>query len=241
MSITDIRKTTLQCINEVRRKRGLKEVDNLTQDSQSTMSLDFLNDVVAEISDYGDWDETVVTANITTQTSVADYAIQVVTSGSNVAVVKSIKDMYFGSAGSPLFFIDEAQMRLFQRAPRYGQPAQYTVFGTDVNGNPQLRLTPIPATNQGGIGVLSVRVHTQPPIYVAGDEAVLVPFNSRIVVQGLYAACVLDEEGGSPTPHYQAIRQLFEKMMKDTYQRFHGDTGRYRRFVPGSRRFRRGR
>lgn len=241
MAITDIRKSVLQTLNEVARKRGLSEVSTLDQNSWSTQALDFLNDVVSVISDFGDWDELIVTANTSCISSAQDYSIEYPTAAS-AAVIKNVKDIYFGSAGTPLTMISQDQMRLLSRAPRYGQPAQWTIYGTDSNGNPTVRVTPIPASNQGGVpGLLSIRAYQNPPLYKAGDEAVIIPLNSRIVVQGLLAAAILDEEGGSPTDHYTREQQIFEKMMKDSYSRFHSQSGRYRRFVPGSRRFRRGR
>lgn len=240
MAVTDIRKTVLQTINEVAVKRGLQVVTSLDANSWSVQALFFLNDVVAEISDYGDWDELLVTANTSCISSAQDYSIEYPTAVS-AAVIKNIKDVYFGSAGVPLFMINQDQMRLLSRAPRYGQPAQWTIYGTDSNGNPTIRVTPIPATNQGGIpGLLSIRAFQNPPLYKEGDENVIIPLNSRLVVQGLLAAAILDEEGGSPTDHYTRERQVFDKMMKDSYSRFHSQSGRYRRFVPGSRRFRRG-
>jgi hypothetical protein len=240
MAITDIRATCLDILNEVRIKRGLRVVETLDQDSQVIEALGFLNDVVAEIADYGDWDETLVTANTSTQSSVKDYSINY-PSVASAMVIKSIKDVYFGSAGSPLMFIRQEEMRLLDRSPRFGEPRQYTIYGTDTNGNPILRVTPTPAASYPtSMGALSIRAHTIPPMYVAGqDEATIVPFNARLVVQGLLAACILDEEGGSPTDHYTKSRQVFDNMLKSTYGRFKSNSGRYRRFVPGSRRFRR--
>lgn len=239
MSITNIRLSVLSTVNEVRLRRGLSEVSDLDQDSQSRMSVKILNDVVARISDYGDWNETLVSANITTQSSVSDYSIAVPTSGSNVAVIKTVKDIYNGSAGVSLFFVSQEQMRLFQRIPNYGEPRQYTIFGTDDVGNPLLRVNPIPSTSQGGIGTLSLRCHSEPPVYTVDDGAVIIPFPSRLVVQGLMAGAILDEEGGSATDHYTRENEIFLSMLKENYNRFKADVGRYRRFVPGSRQFRR--
>lgn len=240
MAITDVRLSVLDTVNEMRRRRGLRVVSDLAQDSQSIVSVKILNDVIAEISDYGDWNETLVSANVTTISSANDYSLSVPVSGSQVAVVKTIKDIYEGSAGVPLFFISQEEMRLIQRVVNYGPPRQYTVWGTDSNGNPVVRVNPVPSTTQGGVGYLSVRLHTQPPTYTTDDGDVVIPFTSRMVVQGLVAESILDEEGGSPTDHYSRERQIFDTMLKVDYNRFKADVGRYRRFVPGSRRFRRG-
>ena len=55
--LADTRKTFLQTFNEVRRKLGLNDVSTLDQDTQSRAMIDFTNDVLAEISDFGDWQE----------------------------------------------------------------------------------------------------------------------------------------------------------------------------------------
>lgn len=243
MTIASTRLTTLQIVNEVRRRRGLQQVSTLGADSQSISATDILNSVISEISDYGDWNETLVTANVTTQSSVRDYTVRVVSSGSEMAAIKTVKDIYFGVSadnlnGTPLNFISQNDMRLFDRYFNPGEPRQFTVFGTDSSGNPIVRVTPTPVSAQG-MGVLSCRVHTIPPLYTTSDNTAVVPFNSRMVVQGLLAACILDEEGGSQTDHYQREYTTFQNMLKLTYNRFTSDVGRYRRFVPGSRRFRR--
>ena len=156
MAITDIRKTVLETINEVARKRGLSEVDNLDQNSWSRSALDFLNDVVAEVVDFGDWDETLVTANTSCQSSAQDYTINYPSSAS-ADVIKNVKDIFLGSGGTPLFMINQDQMRILSRVPRFGTPAQWSIFGADSNGNPIIRVTPIPVAGQGAGQVLSIR------------------------------------------------------------------------------------
>ena len=119
MSIASTRLTVLQTVNEVRR-RGLSEVAFLAKDSNSILMLDLLNNVVADISDFGDWNETLATANVTTQSSVRDYTIRIAASGSEALAIKAIKDIYFGVSadsmnGTPLNFISQTDMRLFDR------------------------------------------------------------------------------------------------------------------------------
>jgi hypothetical protein len=239
MAITDIRLSVLSTVNEVRRRRGLGVVSSLNQDSQSRESVNELNNVVSEISNYGDWNETLASANVTCQSSVADYPIVVQSSAAAaVQVIKTVKDIYFGSGGAAMFFVSQADMRVYSRNTTYGEPRQWTIWGTDSNGNPVIRTNPAPDTNSAG-EVLSLRIHVQPPVYTTDDDDVLIPFTSRTVVQGLLAAAILDEEGGSQTDHYTRERMLFDTYMKEDYNRFKGDAGRYRRFVPGSNRFRR--
>jgi hypothetical protein len=242
MTISSVRLTVLQTVNEVRRRRGLQTVSTLGADSQSTAAVDILNGIIAEISDFGDWNETLVTANVTTQSSVANYAISIPASAGEIMGIKTIKDIFFEATatpnGVPLMFVSQEDMRMFGRVFSPGEPRQYTVFGTDAFGNPMLRVNPVP-TSAAGLGVLSVRAHVQPPLYTTADNSVVIPFNSRLVVQGLLAACILDEEGGSPTDHYTREYSLYQEMMRESYNRFKADVGRWRRFVPGSRRFRR--
>lgn len=239
MAITDIRLSVLATVNEVRIRRGLSVVSSLDQDSQSRMAVKLVNDVVAEISDYGDWNETLVSANVTCVSSVRDYSIIIQSSASApVEIVKTVKDIFFGTAGAAMFMISQEEMRLFNRNVGPGSPRQWTIYGSDANGNPVIRVNPMPNAQAAG-SVLSMRVHTQPPLYTTDDNDVIIPFNSRLVTQGLAAACILDEEGGSPTDHYTREEQIYQDMLKETYNRYKADAGRYRRFVPGSYRYRR--
>ena len=74
-ALTDIRKTNLELVNEVRRKLGMATVTNTNSDSESRSMVDYLNDVVQEINDYGNWKELLRETIVTASTSVSRYTI----------------------------------------------------------------------------------------------------------------------------------------------------------------------
>jgi hypothetical protein len=227
MAITDIRQTALQIINEVRRKLGLRTVSALSDDSQAIVLTDHLNDIVAEISDFGNWQESLVSANTAVQSSVRDYSVN------TSAVVKNIRDIYYVTSVSnqEVNLVNTEQMRRYATLENYGQPHSYSIFGTDSNGNPNIRLWPVPASAQSG-AVLSILAYTKPPIYTTADGATIVPFPSRLVVQGVLAYALLDEDGGSETNHFASEYSKFQNMLKEAFNRFNSDTGYAKKFVP---------
>ena len=57
MAASDVRLTNLQIVNAVLRKLFLNAVSATTQTKQATLMVQFLNEVIADISDSGDWQE----------------------------------------------------------------------------------------------------------------------------------------------------------------------------------------
>ena len=53
MAITDIRFTVLQVVNEVQRKLGLNTTPTLLTNKISIELVDHINDVVSDLSDFG--------------------------------------------------------------------------------------------------------------------------------------------------------------------------------------------
>lgn len=232
MSIGDIRFTVLQTVNEVQRKLGLDVTSSLAANKISVELVAHINDVVANISDFGDWQECLATAMVTAQTSVRDYFVQ------TSAVIKNIGDIYISTRRGPLNSVDIQTMRILTRSTSYGQPSQFCVFGTDVNGNPLIRVRPTPDTSQDG-SMFSILYYTKPPIYTTADGAVVIPFPARIVVMGTLAAYTLRESGGAPTNMYTQYNNDFVEGRRSALNRFNGNTGWDVSFSPGYRSSRR--
>jgi|SRR5665213_1068720 len=226
MAITDLRFTVLQTVNEVQRKLGLNTT-TLTGNKVSIELIDHINDVVDDISDFGNWMEQLTTCEITAQTSVRDYSIVV------SAVVKSIGDVYLSTRRGPLRSTDLDTMRIMTRTTSLGTPSQFVIFGTDANGNPVLRVRPTPDVSTGG-AMFSVLFYRKPSIYTTSDSATLIPFPSRVVVLGTLAAYTLRESGGAETPLYQMYYQQYTEAKKSAYNRFNGNTGWDVSFTPGN-------
>ncbi len=235
MALTDVRLSVLDTVNEARRKLGVPNaISLLTADSQSVVAVDWLNDVVAEINDFGFWPDMVATA------TTAMVAGQNVYSINTTDPVKTVKDIYYGPNRVRMNFITVEEMRLLERVRVDGEPRRFTIQGLDALANPNIRVSPIPTTTESLAGdTIDVLYQKMAPRYVADvpSASLIIPFPSRLVVQGLMTRMILDEEGGSPSDHYSLERATFEKMMKDQFARFKGDVGYFRRMVPVSARY----
>ncbi len=225
MSIGDIRYTVLQTVNEVQAKLGLDQTP-LTANKVSKELVAHINDVVADLSDFGNWQECLATAKVTAQTSVRDYYV------ATSAVIKNIGDIYLSTRRGPLRIVDIDTMRVLTRTTALGQPSQFCVFGTDSNGNPNIRVRPTPDSSQNG-ALFSILYYTKPSMYTTADSSVLIPFPARVVVLGTLAAYTLRESGGAPTDMYKTYYQNYLDGRRNALNRFNGDTGWDVSFTPG--------
>lgn len=225
MGIGDIRYTVLQVVNEVFRKLGLDAVSSLSSNKLSIQMVDFINDTCNDLSDFGNWQEVLATANVTAVQGQRDYSI------ATSANIKNIEDIFVSGRGGPLNFITIDKMRIIARSSIMGSPSQYTIFGTDSNGNPNLRMQPIPSSAEAG-NVFSVLYYYRAPLYTTSDASTVIPFPSRIVVLGVLARAILNESGNSPTDHYTLTQQEYLQARKEALNRFNGDTGWDISFTP---------
>lgn len=224
MGIGDIRYTVLQVVNEVQRKLGLTATA-LGANKLSIQMIDFINDICNDIADCGDWQETIVTANITAVSGVSNYSIN------TSANVENIKDMFFSQRKGPLRNVSVQDMRIMTRVTSVGTPSQYTVLGTDSNGNPNIRVRPTPGASDDGC-LFSILYYTRAPLYTASDATTIIPYPGRIVVMGVLGLALLNESGGSPTDHYNQVHEQYISSRKQALNRFNGDTGWDTSFTP---------
>lgn len=226
MGIGDVRYTVLQTVNEVFRKLGLSSVSITTANKLSIQAVDFINDTCNDLADFGNWQETLVTANITAVSGQRDYTVN------TSANIENVKDIYFSTRRGPLQNVDIDTMRILTRSTITGTPTQFTPFGTDTNGNPIIRVRPTPAQAEDG-GLFSILYYIRAPLYAAGtDDAAVIPFPSRVVVLGTLARVILNESGGSPTDHYNITMQDYQTARKEALNRYNGDTGWDTSFTP---------
>lgn len=224
MGIGDIRYTVLQVVNEVQRKLGLQSTA-LNANKLSIQLIDFINDTCNDLADFGDWQETIVTANIAVVSGQQDYSI------ATSANVENIKDMFFSQRYGPMRNISIDDMRIMTRTTIVGTPTQYTIVGTDTNGNPNIRVRPKPAAAENG-GAFSILFYTRAPLYTTADTNTIIPYPARIVVLGTYARAILNESGGAPDQKYSSIQQEYLTARKEALNRFNGDTGWNTSFTP---------
>lgn len=228
MAITDIKYTVLQVVNEVQRKLGLAET-SLSANKLSVQLVDHINDVMAELSDFGNWQEAWVSANITVVSGQNDYSIN------TSAVVKNIGDLYISTRRGPLRNVDTDTMRIMTRTTAVGTPSQYCIIGTDSNGNPNIRVRPTPSQYDNG-SLFSINYWIKPPIYTTASSSVLIPFPSRVVVLGVLTRYLLNESSGAPSSMYQAYYQEYIEARREALNRFNFDTNYNISFTPGNSR-----
>lgn len=225
MGIGDNRYTLLQVVNEVQRRLGLTATNSLSTNKQSIQMVDFINNICNELIDLGNWQEMLVSSNVTAVSGQRDYSIN------TSAQIKNIGDLYFLNRTGPIRHINIQDMRILTRVTSTGQPTQYTVFGTDVNGNPLLRVRPTPAAAEDG-NLFSVIYYIRTPNYTTSDNNTLIPFPGNVVTNGVLALAVLNESGGAPTDHYQNLQKDYEDSRKEALNRFNGDSGWDINFTP---------
>lgn len=228
MGLGDIRFTLLQIVNEVQRKLGLDATQTVSTNKLAVQLVDFVNDICNELSDFGNWQEMLVSANVTAVSGQRDYSIP------TSANVKNIGDIYFSMRTGPIRHVTIDDMRRMTRvSAANGMPTQWTVFGTDANGNPSLRFRPTPGANEDG-GLFSLVYYVRAPQYTTSDGAAVIPFPGSLVVDGVYAKAVLNESGGSPTDKYTKLQQDYLENRKEALNRFNGDSGWNTSFRPSS-------
>lgn len=218
MSIGDLRYTVLQTVNEVQRKLGLSTTSSLNANKVSIELVDHINDVVDDLSDFGNWMETLATAQVTARVSIRDYQLN------TTDVVQNIGDIYISTRRGPLRSVDIDTMRIMTRTTAMGQPSQFCIFGTDSNGNPNIRVRPTPSTSEDG-AMFSILYYWKPPRYTVSDGSTVIPFPARIVVLGVLARYTLRESGGAPTQQYQTYFQAYTTGKREALNRYRGDTG----------------
>lgn len=218
MSIGDIRYTVLQVVQEVFRKLGLNEPSSLTTNKLSIQMVDFINDVCNDLSDFGNWQETFVSTNVTAVSGQRDYSVN------TSANIKNIGQIFFSQRNGQMRNVTPEQMRILTQTTITGQPTQFTVYGTDSNGNPLLRVRPTPVQQQDG-QTFAITYYVRPPLYTTLDANTLIPFPARVVVLGTLAAAILNESGGAPTDRFSKTQQEYELSKKESLNRFNGDTG----------------
>lgn len=232
MGVGDIRFTVLQVVNEVQRKLGLTATSSVASNSLSILLVDFINDICNELSDFGNWLETMVSANVSVVAGQRDYAV---TTSANI---KNIGDIYFYSSATrrgPFRHVTVEDMRILTRSSSQGMPSQFTIIEPDANGNPTIRVNPVPTSAEHG-GVFSAIYWIRTPQYTTADGSVVIPFPARVVVLGVLAKHLLNESGGSPTPRYQQTYQDYLVARQEAMNRFKGDTGWNISFRPSMHR-----
>lgn len=228
MATSDFKVTVIGAINEARKKSKLGSVSTIDEDSDSLVKLSYLNDVVSEISDFGDWQETYNEAIVSLQNSIVDYSVSGV-------VVQNIHEVAISTRTSELRKVSLDDIRRLQRNGSTGEPNQWALKGINSEGNPIITVYPTPGTNET-TKYFDISYYEKPAVYTTADASAEVPFPGRLVVQGLLVKTILDESDGEPTARYLTNLEAYQNMLEESYNRFNGDTGSTVYFRPGKGR-----
>ena len=226
MATSDVRKTVLQIINTVQERLGVNQTDTLTQTRQAQVLLELLNDVIDEVSDFGDWQQMFREVEVTAISSVGTYEVTV------SSQVKNIMEIVWNNDISPLEVRDIPDIRRLQRVGSVGEPRQFAIVG--VSGvNPLFRVYPLPNTAAS----FNVAYYKKPRLYTTSDGGVTPAFPAKMLEQGLYAKALLEENGGEPTPQWEINYQEYTRMRSEALNRFNADTGTDMFLTPTGKRY----
>jgi hypothetical protein len=232
VATADVRRTVIGIINEVERKLAVTESSFLDDRKLTTVLLDFLNDVIDEVNDFGDWPQMFREIDVTASSSVDTIELAV------SAQIKNIYEIHYGVQVSPLQVKSVEDMRRLQRTGSTGgEPRQFAVVDTS-GVNPRIRTYPV-HTSALASAVFDVAYYKKNRIYttVTADTTAIPAFPSRMLVQGVYAKALLEESGQEPTAQYQIAYQEYIKMRTEAFNRLTSDTGTDVFFTPTGRSF----
>ena len=219
MASTDQRMTAIQAINEVRLLLGLNTVTSLTADKQSRVALRFLNEVVSELANAGDWQELLACANVTATVSVREYQLGL------KHPVHHVHEVAISGRPVALHPIDLSMYLRYARAGGVGTPTFFTTKGVDNQGNPKFAVHPQPSSAQDG-NVFGVTYYKKPKLYLTCDADVEIEFPANVVIAGLYAKQLEEEAGGMMTRESINAFQTYQQQMQEALNRFTNDAGK---------------
>ena len=221
-------KSVLQIINEVQRKLGINVTATLTETKHARALLQWLNEVIAELNDFGPFQEVYREVLVTAATSVGTYTI-VPASGMYVGRVYEIA---LQGDTAPLQLRTIEDIRRLVRLGSTGRPRQYALKGVNVSGHPNFEVYPITSTTYNG-RTFDCAIYIKPPDYTDADAAQVVPYAANVVIKGLYAKALLDEAAGEATNQYQVAYQEYLAAMQAALNRLTGNTGVDTYLMPG--------
>ena len=228
----------IDIINEVRKLLQYNTVTRLDADKYCDVHLRLLNQIVDEISNYGDWPELYATCTVPVKASVYDYtmasAVNPVTDP-----VQRVYEVAFENQRQPLYFISIQEFNMLRRGSQgsTGNPRQYTIRGTDQFGNPKISVHMMPGRvdvnniQRFGQG-FNITYYMKVGTYDKTTADNLVPFPANMVIAGLYATALVEESGGAMTKEAQDAYATFKNLMERSQQRHTTDTDVDTRLVP---------
>ena len=211
--------TAIQIINEVRLLVGLNTVTSLTADKQSRTALRFLNEVISEMANAGDWHELLASANVTAVVSTREYQL-----GLKVPV-HHIHEIAVSGRAQSLYPIELSKYARYARAGGVGTPNFFTIKGVDSQGNPKFAVHPQPGSAEDG-NFFGVLYYKKPRLMLTCDADIEIEFPANVVINGLYAKVLEEEAGGMATRESMMAYQTYQNQLQEALNRYNADAGK---------------
>jgi hypothetical protein len=174
-------------VNSVLRRLRETEVSSVGDNAYSKMIGEFVNDAKRTVEDAYNWNALYDTLSATTTADVFNYVL--VGSGQRFRVIDVINE----DDRILLSEIPTSQMtQMFLFAPTKGVPFYYNFNGTDINGDTQVDVFPIPN------GAYDIRFNIVKPQVALSNNADVVKVPSEPIVFLAYAKALAErgEDGG---------------------------------------------
>ena len=221
MAITALRQTHIQVVNEVERLLNVGVSTTLSSRAFTIVLVRLLNELHDELADYADWQEGYDEILVTASSSVEQYEVH-----ASGGLVQHIEEISFSSSKSAMEVETRENIRRLLRGGRsFGTPRLFAVIGVNASsGNPIFKPYPVPGVNQNN-QTFRVCYYIKPPLITTSDASVQSVFPANLLIQGLYAKALLEENGGEPTNEYQTVYANYLRMRDESAKRFTADSG----------------
>ncbi len=214
-------RTALFVVNSVLNRMGVSQITNLGETAFSITLVELLNDVLNDLNSAAHWPTMYAETSIAIQSSVAEYKLNI--------KAQNIEEVAVSGRISPLQMVEREEIRRLSRIRSFGRPSQVCI--TRVSSlSPYVRLYPTPNTNSNLDIAYYSKVQTIRAS--AGDNDYVIPFPSRSVIAGLYAAAVLEENGNQQSTEVVAAYKLYQDFRAQDLAAFEYDTGAMIQIVP---------
>lgn len=225
MALSDTRRDALYVVNEVMELLGYSKVTRLDANRQSVVLLRLLNTVIENLA-YGDWQELYARTTVAAVSGQRDYGL-----GLTHAVQRIYEISFEGIRRSLELRTLEEFNQLERNSQVIGIPRQFTIRGVDSKGNPKFSVHSKPGSDEDGKN-FTVDYYRKPKLLQANDADCVLDFPANVVIQGLYAEALIEQNGGMLTNEASYAYSKFEELAKQALNKFTGDTGVDTQFTP---------
>jgi hypothetical protein len=218
-------KNVLQIINEVRELIGMDRVSDF-ESKDARVYLTLLNQVLTEISDFGDWQELYVESTVSAIPGQSSYPIN------TYYDIKRIVEVTWGTERSALFPVKLNDLRAWRRGSSRGTPRQFSIQGVDAMGNPKVLVHPVPTTAAADGMNISFVYFARPNVLDSSSISDEPPFDGDLLVKGLYFKVLMEESNYQLTARSQLAQREYMAALTESLNRYNADTSDDIQFVP---------